>query len=433
MPSVLGEAWVEISAPSRKLAQDLARAESMVGRSSVSMAAKMARMGETFSRVGRKLTMGVTLPIMGYMAVAVKAAMEQEKASAALKAALEKQGAYTKEIQSDLEKYASTLQKQTVYGDEATIQTMAFGLGLGLTTDKLKEATKSAMGLASVYHIPLDNAMRILALGSQGVFLRLKQMGIAVDETKSETEVFNEILEKGREGFKLTQAEAKTTEGQFRQLMNAVGDFNETIGGKLLPQLKKLVGLLGKIVTFMEKVPKGFILTGLAIAALAMPIMQIVGAFLMWRSAAAAAAAASAAAAAAGAGAVGGIGAKAAAAAAGGGLAYTVGRKLGWGLGAAGGAAARVGAAAATPSFAIPAAVLTILTGLAVAGVSMLKSRRIAYEAGQPAQLPKDYVKGAIRMREPGMGGLEKQDIERIHRELRQISENTKNNRSRYQ
>jgi len=73
-----------------------------------------------------------------------KASMVQEQAERVLMAAVE--GSIT-----GFKAYAAEMQKLTIYGDEQILSQMAYAKNLGVTTDKLQEATTAAIGLAAKY------------------------------------------------------------------------------------------------------------------------------------------------------------------------------------------------------------------------------------------------------------------------------------------
>ena len=118
----------------------------------------------------------------------VRAYIRQENAVDGLNRALRKlgQGSYSKQLQD----VASSLQKITTNGDEATLEVMTLGLNMGIAADKMETATKAAMGLAAKYSQKLDmrTAMELIAKAANGNTARLKMFGIQIDESKSKME-----------------------------------------------------------------------------------------------------------------------------------------------------------------------------------------------------------------------------------------------------
>ena len=129
-----------------------------------------------------------------------------------------------------LQEFAKEMQKVTTYGDETTLAVMKMGLSMGVSADKMEEATKAAMGLAAGFEgkINLETAMQLIGKAANGNTAMLARYGIKLDETKTKQEQFNELLQKGGDLFQLAKAE---TFGQrLIQLGNAWGDLKEQIG-----------------------------------------------------------------------------------------------------------------------------------------------------------------------------------------------------------
>ncbi len=174
----------------------------------------------------------------------VAAAAKQEEAEIALHAAV---GANIAQFKS----YASEMQKRTRYGDEAILAEMAYGANLGVTTDRLQEATTAAVGLAAKYRIDLRSAMMLVGRASQGQTQMLTRYGIILDETLSDQGKFDELLRIGADSFGLAEEAAKSLAGKSEQLKNRWGDLKEQLGK---PIAEAAIGSLEKLVVTLEKV-----------------------------------------------------------------------------------------------------------------------------------------------------------------------------------
>jgi hypothetical protein len=277
MASVLGEAFIEISAPLTRLGRDLSRAQGMVDRSAGVMGSRFGRLGAAMSSIGTKMTLGVTLPIIGYMAVAVKAASDAEKASSALNAALRLQKAYTRDTSAELSKYAEETMKLTVFDDELVKSTMAFGMNLGISSDKIQEATTAAIGLSYRIGKDLPTAMMLMARAFKGRTEMFTRYGIVLDENMTKEQKLATVMKMGAESFPLATAHAATNEGQMLQLANAVGELNESIGEGLIPNLKSLVRSMKTLADFVEDMPRGWRAWGIGALAALGPVVLIIG------------------------------------------------------------------------------------------------------------------------------------------------------------
>lgn len=172
---------------------------------------------------------------------AISAGLEQEKVERQLAAALDSTGDSTRGNLVDLKKYAAELQRLTIFGDELIISQMAYASNLGITTDKLKEASVAAIGLAAKYRLDLKAAMMLVGRASQGQTSMLTRYGIVLDESLSTQEKFNALLKIGADSFHLAEAEARTASGAWAQFANNAGDIGEQISMGVLPALTSML------------------------------------------------------------------------------------------------------------------------------------------------------------------------------------------------
>jgi hypothetical protein len=212
----------------------------------------------SLARTGRQLLtmVGVGGGLYGFkrlMEGAVSAAGKQEEAERALIAAV-------KGRIDQYKTFAAEMQKQTKYGDELILNQMAYATNLGVTTDKLKEATVAAIGLAARFKIDLASAMMLVGRASQGQTQLLTRYGIVIDQTLSDQDKFNALLKIGAGSFRLAQEEAKTSVGIYEQYKNAMGDIAEVVGEPLMKNLTDLAKWMTnnkkQILDFIETVER---------------------------------------------------------------------------------------------------------------------------------------------------------------------------------
>lgn len=164
-------------------------------------------------------------------------AMAQQEAVRKLAAAYSLTNDATAENVSASEAFAAGLQKRTTLADELILSEMAFGKTLGITTDRLGDATVAAIGLTS-HGMELHEAMKIMALAFKGETGQLKERGILVDANLSAEEKFNELVRQGAEKFKLAEDATRSAAGAQTQFKNTLGDTEEVIGQTFLPTLQ---------------------------------------------------------------------------------------------------------------------------------------------------------------------------------------------------
>ena len=170
---------------------------------------------------------------------------EQEKQVRSLSDALALLGRGGVSTMKDMQAFAVQMQNITVYGDELVLKMMALGASLSkLSGEDLKQATKSAIGLASVIKKDLATAMLLVARAAVGDTSMLTRYGIKISETLSKQEKFRAVLRLGAEGFVLATGEAETFSGSMLQLGNRLSDVREHLGEKLVPAILRLSGAL---------------------------------------------------------------------------------------------------------------------------------------------------------------------------------------------
>lgn len=160
----------------------------------------------------------------------VNAYFVQQDAVEGLRSSLRNLGHQTRQTMEEYQKFASMMQSRTRYGDEGTLQAMAQGVRLGIDPSRLQEVTEAAIGLSTRVGIDLPNAMQLLARASHGHTEMLARYGVAIDGTKDKMEQFNDVLEWSKVGVAMAEDAAKTAQGQFEQMANAMGDASEKLG-----------------------------------------------------------------------------------------------------------------------------------------------------------------------------------------------------------
>jgi hypothetical protein len=178
---------------------------------------------QALEQVGRKL--------IGFFKDSVKEAAEAETAENNLKNALITTGRAVYANLSHFNRYAEEIQRITKYDDEEIKATQTLLLQITkLNRDGIDQATRGAIGLASVLSIDLHTATRLVTSAMEGNYGALSRYGIRVKETGSETEKQTEILGKLETMFQRARSETDTFAGSQSQLKKAVNEVKETIG-----------------------------------------------------------------------------------------------------------------------------------------------------------------------------------------------------------
>jgi len=154
----------------------------------------------------------------------------QELAEINLAAALKASGEYTDDLNKKYQDFASNIQKVTKYGDEEVLMLMALMKNLEVSTDKVEEATKMAIGLATATGRDVQSMAQYVALAQQGEFTMLRRYIPALRATTDKTEQLRIITEFAARGFKVAEEQTSSFAIGLIQLKNLWGDLKEKLG-----------------------------------------------------------------------------------------------------------------------------------------------------------------------------------------------------------
>jgi len=206
-----------------------------LGKDVDQMASKLSRASDSFNKLGKDFSLYVTAPIMALGGLAVKAFAEQEQADNKLKAALQASGQYSAAQMKTLQAYATEIQNTTLIGDDAVESTMQMGLSMGISAERIKDATQSAIGLSKAYGLELNQAMKLVANAEEGNFTALGRTIPAIKSAATESEKLAIYQKAVAQGFSQATAEIEGDSGKLLHLKNILGETIE-IGGQVVLQ-----------------------------------------------------------------------------------------------------------------------------------------------------------------------------------------------------
>lgn len=187
----------------------------------------------------------------------LKIAADQQASERALDVALEATGHSTEIWSSRMRDAASAIQDVTTYGDEANLMLMAQMLNLGVSADKLEEATRGAIGLATALGQDVRSGARNMAMAMSGNYLMLRRYIPALRATTDEAEQLHIVTDFAARGFKQAENNTKTFTGRLKQLWNSYGDLNEVLGDVFLPDVERFIAKLKAMVPIAARWVKG--------------------------------------------------------------------------------------------------------------------------------------------------------------------------------
>ena len=189
---------------------------------------------QSFTRLRNQLLAFASLNAVKNLFVgSIQAANRQEDAINSLNSALKRSGEFSQALSDDLQDFAASLQKISIFGDEVILEQVAFAKALGLSTEQAKLTTQAAIELSAATGgaISFESAVRNIAKTFSGLKGELGETVASIRNLTAEQlragEAARVIL---RENLGAAADQAKTTRGAFVQLTNAFGDLSESLG-----------------------------------------------------------------------------------------------------------------------------------------------------------------------------------------------------------
>jgi phage-related protein len=172
-------------------------------------------------------------------------AAASEQAWVNLQAAIGATGPAWDGIRAQVDQFASSLQKMTVFSDEEVLGAIQRLTTYGMNYKDAMDAVQTAVDLAAAKHLDLQTATDLVGKAFSGNATLLQRYGINIDAIKeslgkgaSDAEIFTAVVAKLNDQFGgQAAAQAETYAGAQERLKNAVSDLGEKIGGMLLPAL----------------------------------------------------------------------------------------------------------------------------------------------------------------------------------------------------
>ena len=290
----LASLLVKIGADISGLTKGLDEAEGKTEKTSANVSKSASKTAAAFGRIGDAMTVGVTLPILAFGAMSVKAANDSESAMAELNAVIKSTGGAAGVTAKSVTDYASEMQRMTKFSDDAIIS----GTSMLLTFTKIGKdvmplAQDAMLNMAEKFG-SMDNAAVMLgkalndpvvgmgALREAGVtFSPVQQKQIrdfmAMGKTAEAQKVI--LRELSTEFGGLAIAAGDTTSGKLAKLTNNMQDLGAAVGTIAQPALIWLVNSLNGLITAFSDAPKpvqGLIIAIGGILAAIGPVIKVI-------------------------------------------------------------------------------------------------------------------------------------------------------------
>ncbi len=279
-----------------KIKADASQAEREVSGWAQKVEQKAKKAGKAMQNAGKKMTMGVTLPILGAGAAAVKLFTTQEDATRKLQSTFDSTGAAAWTSVEALQANADALQQITTHGDEA-IEEMQSVL-LTFTQIKGQEfdgATKSILNMSDALGMDLQGAATMVGKALNDPIAGISAMSRAgITFSEEQKEMIKTMAESGdvagAQAVMLKELEtqfggtaeamAETSSGQMKQAMNTMGDSMETVGAIIVPILVNIAGHIGNLAKWFDNLSPGMqtaIVSFVGVVAAIGPVLMVVG------------------------------------------------------------------------------------------------------------------------------------------------------------
>ncbi len=171
-------------------------------------------------------------PVIDLMKSAVVEAQKDEEAIHRLSMALQNQGFTTDAVSKKYEEMADSFSRSTRFSKSAVEETITTLVNLGnVGPGEMDKITRATLNLATVTGRDLPQAALIMAKAAEGNLTALKKWGIELDENKSKSEQYDQLLEilSTRFGSAATQ-DVKNFSGAQAQLGNAIHEVLAELG-----------------------------------------------------------------------------------------------------------------------------------------------------------------------------------------------------------
>ncbi len=243
---------------------------------------KVGSFGDKAGEVGKKFTIGMTLPIVAGLGLATKAAVEDEEAQSKLAQTLENTVGASAAVVKGVEAQLSAFMKVSTFSDDELRPAMS---NLVRSTKDVGEANKlmaTAMDIAAAKGLPLEQVSMAIAKAHDGNVGALGRLGIATKDSEGKTKSFEQVMKDANATFGGSAADAlDTTAGRSKALKRDLGEMTEEIGGALIPILEKLIPIITDISEWFSNLSpttQTLILVVVGLAAAIGPLVTIVGA-----------------------------------------------------------------------------------------------------------------------------------------------------------
>ena len=187
--------------------------------------------------------------LTGFMRDSIAAAATQELAEKNLADAFAITGRNVDDLMPKFRDFANAIQDETTYTDDAVLSASALIAQLSDLDEKgLQAATKSAIGMATVFKVDLQSAATNVAKAMAGNYDMMGRYLPALKDLKTEEEKHAYVVEEMGKWYQRATGETDTFSGSLTQLKNMWDEVKEAVG-KAVTENEAIRELIDKLKT----------------------------------------------------------------------------------------------------------------------------------------------------------------------------------------
>ncbi len=236
--------------------------------------------GDKMRDAGKKMTAFVTVPVVGFLGAATKAAAEDAAAQQKLATVLGNVKGGGDALVKTVEDQITAMMKASTFTDDDLRPAYQNLIAATKDVSQTNKLMATAMDIAAARGLPLEQVSLALSKAHAGNVGALGRLGIATKDAAGETLTFEEVVKNASKTFGGSAAAAlDTTAGRAQATRRDMGELTEQIGMSLLPVIDKLTGWLAKVTGWFSNLSGGTqsaILVMVGIAAVIGPVMGVV-------------------------------------------------------------------------------------------------------------------------------------------------------------
>jgi phage-related protein len=229
--------------------------------------------GDKVRDAGKKMTAFATVPIVGFLGAATKAAVEDAAAQAKLAKTLELTGNNHAGMAKAMENYLATAMKTSLFTDDELRPAFEDMVRTTGDAEKAMDMLDIAMDVAAGKGIDLETATKAVAKASEGQFAAVNKLVPGLLDLSDKTLTADQATAKLAALFSgQASAATETAAGKAQMMTRDLGELTEQIGTTLLPILGKLLDTIRPVIDKFAGMSSGMqtaiVVAGLAVAAI---------------------------------------------------------------------------------------------------------------------------------------------------------------------